>query len=343
MTSLITGGAGFIGSHLVDHLIAAGEDVVVLDDLSTGRLENLAPHRDALRFVRGSVIDEALVDELAADADRIYHLAAAVGVFTIQSRTLDSMRVNLRGTEVVTEAAVRHGASLLLASTSEVYGKNTTIGLHEDADRIIGSPLKSRWSYAEAKALDEALVHQHHLHHGLRAVIVRLFNTVGPRQTGRYGMVMPRFVSQALRQQPLTIYGSGEQVRCFCHVADVVPALVELMEREDAAGQVFNIGNTQQVSIRGLAERVIDRTRSSSPISYLDYEEVYGPGYEDMERRVPDCGRAQALIGFEPAHDLDAIIGSVAAGFLSHDIPGRELSTPCGSPSQSSPLSASTR
>ena len=313
MTTLITGGAGFIGSHVAEALISTGEDVLVLDDLSTGRLHNLV-HLDqrALRFVEGSIVDEDLVERLVAQVDTVYHLAAAVGVFTIQSRTLDSMRVNLRGTEIVVDAAARHRARLLLASTSEVYGKNTTLGLREDDDRIIGSPLKSRWSYAEAKALDETVAHQYYLHHGLRAVIVRLFNTVGPRQTGRYGMVMPRFVSQALRQEPLTVHGSGDQTRCFCHVADIVPALMALMGNEKAYGQVFNIGNTEQVSIRGLAERVIARTGSSSSITHLGYEEVYGPGYEDMERRVPNCDRVSGLIGYRTSHGLDDIIDSVA-------------------------------
>jgi len=319
LTSLITGGAGFIGSHLVDHLIATGEGVVVLDDLSTGRLDNLGHHApEALRFVEGSVVDEQLVDSLASGVDRVYHLAAAVGVFTIQNHTLESMRVNLRGTEVVVEAASRHGAQLLLASTSEVYGKNTSVGLRESDDRIMGSPLLSRWSYAEAKALDEALTHQHFLHNGLRAAIVRLFNTVGPRQSGRYGMVMPRFVSQALHQEPLTVFGTGDQVRCFCHVGDVVPALVALMDTDEAMGQVFNIGNPEQVAIHDLAERVITRTASSSPIVHLDYTEVYGEGYEDMERRVPNCDRARDLIGFEPSYCLDDIIDSVAA---SHGSP----------------------
>jgi UDP-glucose 4-epimerase len=248
------------------------------------------------------------------------------------------MRVNLRGTEIVVDAAARHHVRLLLASTSEVYGKNTKLGLQEDDDRIIGSPLKSRWSYAEAKALDETVAHQYHLHHGLRAVIVRLFNTVGPRQTGRYGMVMPRFVSQALRQEPLTVHGSGDQTRCFCHVADIVPALMALMDSQKAYGQVFNIGNTEQVSIRDLAERVIARTGSSSSITHLGYEEVYGSGYEDMERRVPNCDRVSQLIGYRTSYGLDDIIDSVAefqrssGGLVSEGRPmsgrGRALAAP---------------
>ena len=314
MRTLITGGAGFIGSHLADTLAAAGHEVVVVDDLSTGRRENLADvHPGSLEFVQGSVIDEELIGELVAEVDEVYHLAAAVGVFTIQRRTLESLRVNLRGTEVVVDAATRHGVRLLVASTSEVYGKNTTVGLREEDDRILGSPLKSRWSYAEAKALDETVTAQYVQHHGLRAVLVRLFNTVGPRQTGRYGMVMPRFVSQALRQQPLTVHGTGTQTRCFCHVADAVPALVDLMSTDEAIGQVFNVGNPEQVSIQGLADRVIARTGSSSGIVYLDYQDVYGPGYEDMERRVPNCDRVRALIGWEPKYSLDDIIDDVAA------------------------------
>jgi len=314
MRTLITGGAGFIGSHLAERLVAAGHDVVVLDDLSTGRLENLEGlDPDAVRFVRGSIVDEELVGRLVAEVDEVYHLAAAVGVFTIQTRTLDSLRVNLRGTEAVVEAAARAGARLLLASTSEVYGKNTTVGLREDDDRVLGSPLKSRWSYAEAKALDETVTAQYVQHRGLSAVIVRLFNTVGPRQTGRYGMVMPRFVTQALQQQPLTVHGTGTQTRCFCHVADVVPALVQLMGDERSTGQVFNIGNPEQVTIGGLAERVIARTGSSSSVVHLDYESVYGQGYEDMERRVPNCDRVRELIGWEPRYALDDIVDSVIA------------------------------
>lgn len=312
MRTLITGGAGFIGSHLAEHLVGTGHTIVVLDDLSTGQLANLANLPEgSLEFVQGSITDKPLVDELTSRVDEVYHLAAAVGVFTIQQRTLESLRVNLYGTETVVEAAARHGVRLLVASTSEIYGKNTKVGLREDDDRIMGSPLKSRWSYAEAKALDETFVAQYVQHHGLHAVLVRLFNTVGPRQTGRYGMVMPRFVTQALQGEPLTVHGTGTQTRCFLHVSDAVRALVALMSTEAAVGQVLNVGNPEQVTMTGLAERVITSVGSSSDITYLDYESVYGPGYEDMERRVPNCDRIADLIGWSPRHNLEDIIESV--------------------------------
>lgn len=326
MKAFITGGAGFIGSHLTDHLVRQGWQVVILDDLSTGRMDNLTsavqgPRGASVAFAQGSVTDASLVERLAGGADVIFHLAAAVGVFTIQTRTLESLRVNLHGTEVVLEAAHRAGARLLVASTSEVYGKNTAIGLSEEADRIIGSPLKSRWSYAEAKAIDETLTHQYALHNGLRAVIVRMFNTAGPRQTGRYGMVLPRFVRQALSGAALTVYGNGEQTRCFAHVADVVPALVRLIETPQAFGDVFNIGNPEQISINGLAQRVIERTGSSSEIVQVPYEDAYGIGYEDMQRRVPDCSRIHDLIGYQPEHRLDDIIDAVVAYETGRAVP----------------------
>jgi UDP-glucose 4-epimerase len=321
MKALITGGAGFIGSHLTDHLLSAGSQVVVLDDLSTGRRDNLAnamngPHRDAVEFVVGSVTDADLVHSLVANVDVVFHLAAAVGVFTIQNNTLNSLRTNLHGTEIVLEAALRTDARVLVASTSEVYGKNATIGLREDDDRIIGSPLKSRWSYAEAKALDETYAYQYALHLALRAVIVRPFNTAGPRQTGRYGMVVPRFVKQALAGTPLTVYGTGEQTRCFAHVADVVPALAKLVDTPAAYGDVFNIGSPEQITINDLAERIIARTGSSSDVVHVPYETAYGPGYEDMQRRVPDCSRIADLIGYRPVRDLNDIIDAIVA----HDL-----------------------
>ncbi|MQA07573.1 MAG: NAD-dependent epimerase/dehydratase family protein [Pseudonocardiaceae bacterium] len=315
MKCLVTGGAGFIGSHLTEYLLDLGHEVVVLDDFSTGSELNLARSagHERLTVVRGSICDADIVKRSMAGVGAVYHLAAAVGVFTILSKTLDSLHTNLRGTETVLEAARENGARILVASTSEVYGKNTKIGLTEEDDRVLGSPLKSRWSYAEAKALDETLAYTYAMEHSVGAVIVRPFNTVGPRQTGTYGMVIPRFVSQALAGEPLTVFGSGEQIRCFCHVLDVVPALIALLEDETAHGKVFNLGSSEQVSIGELAERVRTATGLVSPIVQVPYEQAYGPGYEDMQRRVPDCGRARAQVGFSPSRSLDDILASVIA------------------------------
>lgn len=315
MKCLVTGAAGFIGSHLSDALVTAGHEVVGLDDLSTGRLDNLRAVQDApgFRLVQGSIRDADLVDDLAPGADWIFHLAAAVGSFVIRDRTLESLRTNIHGTENVIEAADRHGAVLMAASTSEIYGKNDKIGLREDDDRLVGSPLRSRWSYAEAKAIDESLIDAYARERGLRAVIIRFFNTVGPRQTGRYGMVIPRFVRQALAGEPLTIFGTGEQIRCFCHVADVVPAVLDLITTQAAYGRAVNLGNTEQVTILELARRVIAATGSSSELTYQSYLEAMGPGYEDMQRRVPDCTLAHELVGYKPTRTLDDIIHSVIA------------------------------
>lgn len=291
--------------------------------MTTGRAENLAAVADhpGLEIIHGSVCNSSTVDRCVSGADAVYHLAAAVGLFTILDKTLLSLRTNIRGTENVVDAAYRYGARLLLASTSEVYGKNTKIGLTEDDDRIIGSPLVSRWSYAEAKAVDETLTHIYAKELGLRAVIVRLFNTVGPRQSGRYGMVVPRFVGQALAGEPLTVYGSGQQIRCFCHVADVVPALITLLEDDTASAQVFNLGSSEQVTISDLAKRIIATTGSSSEVTHVPYGEAYGEGYEDMLRRVPDCTRAHQQIGFRPRRTLDDIIASVIED-VSAPLPG---------------------
>jgi UDP-glucose 4-epimerase len=312
---LITGGAGFIGSHLTEHLLEHGHEVVALDNLSTGTLDNLAGVRDnpGFRFVRGSVTDPSAVEACMAGIDAIFHLAAAVGVFTILDKTMESLRTNLHGTETMLDAALQHDVPILVASTSEIYGKNTADGLTEDADRIIGSPLKNRWSYAEAKALDETFAYLYAVEHGLRTVIVRPFNTVGPRQTGRYGMVIPRFVKQALAGEPITVFGDGQQTRCFCHVHDVVPALVALLADESAYSKVFNLGSTEQTTIAQLAERVISATGSSSTIAKVPYEEAYGDGYEDMQRRIPDCTKALGQIGFSPKRTLDDIIAAVVA------------------------------
>lgn len=315
MRYLITGGAGFIGSHLTEHLLERGHEVVALDNLSTGTLDNLTGVRDhpGFRFVRGSVTDPSAVEACMAGIDAIFHLAAAVGVFTILDKTMESLRTNLHGTETMLDAALQHDVPILVASTSEIYGKNTADGLTEDADRIIGSPLKNRWSYAEAKALDETFAYLYAVEHGLRTVIVRPFNTVGPRQTGRYGMVIPRFVKQALAGEPITVFGDGQQTRCFCHVHDVVPALVALLSDETAYSKVFNLGSTEQTTIAQLAERVISATGSKSTIAKVPYEEAYGDGYEDMQRRIPNCEKALGQIGFAPTRTLDDIIAAVVA------------------------------
>jgi UDP-glucose 4-epimerase len=316
MKIFVTGAAGFIGSHLVESLLSDGHQVTGLDDLSTGRLSNLravADHRD-LRLVQGSILDQDLVSELTAGCQQVYHLAAAVGSFVIRDRTLESLRINIHGTENVVEAAARCGAVLLAASTSEIYGKSAKPGLSEDDDRIIGSPLKSRWSYAEAKAIDESLIDAYSRERGLKAVIIRFFNTVGPRQTGRYGMVIPRLTRQALAGEPLTIYGTGDQIRCFCHVHDVIPALTKLMTTPAAYGQAVNLGNNEPTSINDLAKRIIVATNSTSVISYSPYLDAYGPGYEDIQRRIPDCTLARTLCGFAPQRTLDDIIRAVIEG-----------------------------
>lgn len=313
MKSFVTGAAGFIGAHLVEALLAAGHDVTGLDNLSTGRVQNLrtVDGHPRFRLVYGSILDRHLVEELTDGADAVFHLAAAVGSFVIRDRTLESLRANIHGTENVVEATHRHGARLLIASTSEIYGKNATVGLREDDDRVLGSPLKSRWSYAEAKAIDESLVEAYSRELGLRAVIVRPFNTVGPRQRGRYGMVIPRFVRQALAGEPLTVYGTGEQMRCFCHVYDVVPALIQLVTLDRAQGRAVNLGGHEQVSVNELARRVIAATASKSGIKHVSYLDAYGSGYEDMQRRVPDCTLANDLVGFRATRTLDEIIAAV--------------------------------
>src|ERR1700728_991188 len=328
MRIFITGAAGFIGSHLCQALLHRGHEVAGLDALSTGRLENLSAVSGDPRFrlVQGSVLDRAAVDELADGADWVFHMAAAVGTFVIRDRTLDSMRTNLHGTENVVAASHRNQARLLLASTSEIYGKNDKIGLREDDDRVIGSPLKSRWSYSEAKAIDESLVGSYVRELGLSAVIVRFFNTVGRRRTGRYGLVIPRFVRQGLAGQPLTVFGTGQQVRCFCHVLDVVPALTRLITSDRASGLAVNLGSTEQVTIEGLADQVIEATGSRSGIERTSYLEAYGSGYEDMQRRVPDCGLAAGLVGFRATRSLDDIIQAVIEDQLARRITAAAVS-----------------
>jgi UDP-glucose 4-epimerase len=313
MRALITGGAGFIGSHLADHLLDRGDQVVLLDDLSTGRLANIEHLNDRsdAEFVLGSILNTELIDEVVSRVDAVFHLAAAVGVNLIVERPLESLMTNIRGTETVIEMAHKYDKRLLVMSTSEIYGKNTSDSLSEDDDRILGSPLKSRWSYSEAKAIDEILAYTYWREKGLETVIIRLFNTVGPRQTGSYGMVIPRFVGQALRNEPITIFGDGNQTRCFCHVGDIVEGLVALSEHPEAFGKVFNLGGGKEVAIRELAERVIKLAGSQSSLEFIPYDAAYEAGFEDMDRRVPNTTRAMQLVGFEPSASLDDIIRSV--------------------------------
>ena len=313
MHALITGGAGFIGSHLAEVLLQRGDKVTILDNLSTGRYENLA-HLDGhpdLQVVIGTILNETLVDKLVERCDVIFHLAAAVGVELIIKKPLESMMTNIRGSEIILEMAHRYRKKVLIASTSEIYGKNSHGPLREDTDRVLGSPLKTRWSYSTSKAVDEVFAHVYWKEKGVPTVIVRLFNTVGPRQSGAYGMVIPRFVSQALAGKPLEVHGDGKQSRCFLHVRDVVGALVKLMEHPQAVGQVFNLGSQEEVSIADLAARIIQIAGSSSEVRLIPYDQAYEEGYEDMPRRVPDTTKIRALIGFETTMNLDQIIRSV--------------------------------
>lgn len=310
MRVLVTGGAGFIGSHLTDRLIQDGHTVTVLDNLETGRIENLtgAEKSGKLTFIEGSVLDPALVDQLVAQTDYIYHLAAAVGVFNILERPLASLMTNIRGTENVLDSALKYSRPVLIASSSEVYGKNISDSLQEDDSRILGSPLTLRWSYSQAKALDETLAYAYWKDKNLQARIVRFFNTVGPRQLGAYGMVVPRFVAQALDNEDITIYGDGKQTRCFGHVADIIEALIAVSNSESTVGTVVNIGNSEEISIHDLARKIIEATNSKSKIVYIAYEDAYLDGFEDMERRVPNIDRIKKLTGWEPTRNLDTII-----------------------------------
>jgi UDP-glucose 4-epimerase len=312
---LVTGGAGFIGSHLVEALLGRGESVVVLDNLSTGRLANLDSlgNHPNLRFVHGSVLDEVVVDELTNQCDTVVHLAAAVGVKLIVEHPLRSLTTNVRGSEVVIGAAHRYRRKILVASTSEIYGKNGAGPLTETSDRILGDPSEPRWIYSAAKALDEILALAYHRERDLPTVVVRLFNTVGPRQSPEYGMVIPRFIAQALAGEPLTIFGDGTQRRCFCHVSDVVRALLSLLEHSGAVGQVFNLGSTEEITIADLARRIIARTGSVSTMEFIPYAEAYGIGFEDMYRRLPDTTRVRALIGWAPARNLEHILEETIA------------------------------
>jgi UDP-glucose 4-epimerase len=309
MRYLVTGGSGFIGSHLCEALINRGDAVVALDNLATSNarnLEGVQGHRN-FRLVLGSILDALLIDELAEGCDVIVHLAAAVGVKLIVEQPLRSLRTNIMGTEHVLEAAHRYRKKVLIASTSEVYGKNSG-RMHELADRVLGPSTIARWSYSASKAIDEHLAMAYWREKRIPTVVARFFNTVGPRQTGAYGMVVPRLVAQSLLGRDVTIYGDGNQTRCFCDVEDVVRAILGLLEEAAAVGDVFNVGSEEEVSIRDLAQRIIDTTGSSSTIKYISYDDVYGDQYEDMLRRSPDTTKIRTALGWAPQHDLDSII-----------------------------------
>jgi UDP-glucose 4-epimerase len=313
MKYLITGGSGFIGSHLAEKLLLSGNQVSIIDNLSTGVRTNLANIEGKISFKQGSILDQVLIDQMVAESDFVVHLAASLGVFNIVNHPLDSLRTNLKGTEIVLEASDKHSKPVLIASTSEIYGKNNKVPLSEEDDRIIGHPLKSRWSYSEAKAVDESLGYFYYLENKLPVRIVRFFNTVGPRQVGHYGMVVPRFVSSALKNEPIEVYGSGEQIRCFCHVDDAVRALLLVMESEQAVGQVFNVGNNQQISIMDLAKKVVELTNSKSEIVKVPYAKAYPEGFEDMQRRVPDISKINMVLGWSPQIGLNQIVKDIAS------------------------------
>jgi UDP-glucose 4-epimerase len=310
---LITGGAGFIGSHLSDAYLERGDEVYVIDDLSTGSIENIQHLKNNPRFhyTIESVHNQPVVAELVDQCDVVFHLAAAVGVKLIVESPVRTIETNVRGTEVVLSLANKKKKKVLVASTSEVYGLSTEVPFKEDGNLVMGATTKGRWSYACSKAIDEFLALAYWREKKLPTIVVRLFNTVGPRQTGQYGMVIPNFVKQALAGRTITVYGDGKQTRCFGYVGDVVGALVKLMDRPEAVGQVFNIGSNEEISILELAQRVRELTNSSSEISFVPYDEAYEEGFEDMPRRVPDISKINALVGFNPEMKLDGILQSV--------------------------------
>ena len=310
---LVTGGAGFIGSHLCDSLLRRGDLVTAFDNLSTGRLSNLSAVMDHpdFEFVQGSVLDELAVDEAVRRCDIVVHLAAAVGVKLIVEQPLYSLTTNIKGAITVLEAAHRYRRKIMVASTSEIYGKNNSGPLNEQSDRVLGSPSVARWAYSTSKAVDEILCYAYNRERDLPTIVVRLFNTVGPRQSPAYGMVVPRLVRQALAGEPITVFGDGRQTRCFCHVADVVDGLLLVLDNPKAEGDVFNIGSSEEVSISELASLIIAKTNSSSTVALIPYEVAYEAGFEDMTRRVPDVAKVEALTGWQPRYKLDDILEDV--------------------------------
>lgn len=317
MKILITGGAGFVGSHLADKLHNEGHDITVIDDLSTGRYQNVAhlEGKERFRLIIDTVLHESLMEELIRESDRVFHMASAVGVKLIMEHPVKTIETIFRGTDVVLGCCARFRKRVLIPSTSEVYGKSTQVPFEEDNDILKGSTSKHRWAYACAKELDEFLALAHWKETRLPVVVVRLFNTVGPRQTGQYGMVVPNFVKSAVRNEPVTVHGDGGQSRCFGHVLDVVEGLTRVIESPECFGQVINIGNAEEITIKQLAEKAIALTGSKSEIRYIPYEEAYGEGFEDMRRRVPSLAKAKRLVGYEPTRTLDEIIHDVAKQF----------------------------
>lgn len=312
MRVLVTGGAGFIGSHLCEHLLQLGHEVFVLDDLSTGRYENIE-HLTGLTCVIDSTRNQEIVRDLVREVHAVYHLAATVGVQLVVDHPIDTILNNTRGTETLLEETCRYRRPLLVTSSSEVYGKSVNHVFSEDDDRVMGATSLTRWGYAASKAIDEFLALAYWREKRHPVVVVRLFNIVGPRQTGRYGMVIPRFVRQALKGEPLTVYGDGQQTRCFTYVGDVVPALPRLLERKESFGEVYNVGSAESTTIEALARRVVVRCQSASPIVFVPYEDAYGPGYEDMRHRAPCLDKARAAIGYAPKTSLDATLNAVIA------------------------------
>ena len=312
MRVLITGGAGFIGSHLADHYVAKGDQVTILDNFSTGSKENIAHVEGKVTTVDGDIRNVELVEKLTQEADLVLHMAAALGVNTILESPLESMSTHITGSEVVLNAATQFNKRIIIASTSEIYGKNPKQPLSEGDDRVVGAPQKIRWTYSDAKAIEEAMASALHSQKNLPVTTVRLFNTVGPRQTGRYGMVVPRFVQAALKNEALTIYGDGTQSRVFCHVDDAVKAIATIAGTNATIGEVFNVGGSGEITIKELAEKVIAVTKSQSVITYTPYTDAYPAGFEDIQRRVPDISKISKVIGWAPTKDLEAIIKDIA-------------------------------
>jgi UDP-glucose 4-epimerase len=312
MRVLITGGAGFIGSHLADHYVNAGHTVTLLDNFSTGAHTNIAHLEGSVTTIDGDIRNVEVINQLTKDSDLVLHMAAALGVNTILESPLESMSTNITGSEVVLHAASKHNKRIIIASTSEIYGKNPKQPLNETDDRVVGAPQKIRWTYSDAKAIEEAMAFALHQEKKLAVTTVRLFNTVGPRQTGRYGMVVPRFIRAALKNEPLTIYGDGTQSRVFCHVDDAVAAIATMAKTDATIGDVYNVGGTGEVTIKQLAERVLEVTGSQSPITYTAYTDAYPAGFEDIQRRVPDISKVKSAIGWAPTKDLKQIISDIA-------------------------------